>query len=238
VFERFAEQARNVVVFAQEEARSLDHDYIGPEHLLLGLLRDPATVAAQVLSQAGLSIEAGRASLLAIVPRGEPIRGDQPLAMPFTASAKQALEGSLAAAMATHAKAIAPEHLLLGLLDTDEHVTSILAAHHIGVDDLRGAVRVRSGRDLRQLAALRLEVVDALVLALEHRDDIMAIASQAPTRDEAAVTLRERFSISPQAAQFILDLRVSSFTKEEQQRLVREQADLRAALGDRESDSP
>jgi ATP-dependent Clp protease ATP-binding subunit ClpA len=181
-----------------------------------------------------LTIEAARGSLLAKVPRGEPIPGQ----IPFTPAGKEALEGSLKQTMAMQAKAIGPEQLLLGLLDTAGGLAiSILVDQHVAVDDLRRAVLNSTSQNVRQLTALRLEIVDALV-ALEHRDELVAITGLAASRNEAADALRERFAISPHAAQAVLDLRVSSFTKEEEQRLAQEQANLRAAVNHPESGPP
>lgn len=228
VFERFSEQARQVVVFAQEEAIEFGHNHIGTEHLFLGLLRDPATVAAQALAAVGLSLDAARASVLSRVPRGEPRRMGH---IPFTPAGKLAMERSLREAMAMRAQAIAPEQLLLGLLASeDELVIGILADHDIASAELRRSVLELCVGSFRQLHALRLEIVAALLLALEHRDEVMAIADQAGSIEEAGRALRDRFDISPQAAQAILDLRFSALTKTERQRLATEQRDLRAAI--------
>jgi ATP-dependent Clp protease ATP-binding subunit ClpA len=173
-------------------------------------------------------IEAARESLLSRVPGGEPLRSGQ---IPFTPSGKQALEGSLKEAMATQAPAIGPEQLLLGVLNTDDdHVTSILADQHVAVDELRRSVLERGAQSLRERSVLKLEVFDALLLALEHRDEVMTIASHATSREDAVAALRERFAVSQQAARAILDLRVSSFTKEERQRLATARTDLRTAV--------
>src|SRR5207253_7748519 len=92
VFERFTERARQVVVLAQEEARALKHNYIGTEHLLLGLLREEKGVAARVLESLGVSFDGARAQIERIVGAGDSAPTRQ---IPFTPRAKKVLELSL-----------------------------------------------------------------------------------------------------------------------------------------------
>jgi ATP-dependent Clp protease ATP-binding subunit ClpC len=112
VFERFTERARLVVVLAQEEARVLGHNYIGTEHLLLGLLRDEEGLAARVLESLDLTAPEVRAQVRRTVRGGEPIAG----MIPFTPRAKRALEFSLREALALGHNYINTEHILLGLV--------------------------------------------------------------------------------------------------------------------------
>src|SRR5215475_16056850 len=92
MFERFTDQARRVVVHAQEEARLLKHDYIGTEHILLGLIREDECVASDVLGALDIGLEAVREQVEAIIGRGEQEpRGH----IPFTPRAKKVLEISL-----------------------------------------------------------------------------------------------------------------------------------------------
>jgi ATP-dependent Clp protease ATP-binding subunit ClpA len=81
MFERFTEPARQVVVFSQEEARTLSHDYIGTEHLLLGLLREEQGVAAHVLSDLGLELEPTRAAVMHLVGSGKRSRAGRSLSL-------------------------------------------------------------------------------------------------------------------------------------------------------------
>ena len=98
MFERFTDRARRVVVLAQEEARLLDHDYIGTEHLLLGLIQEREGVAAKALEQLGISLDAVRAEVVATIGRGDAApEGPHPL----HARAKKVLELSLRAAPST-----------------------------------------------------------------------------------------------------------------------------------------
>jgi ATP-dependent Clp protease ATP-binding subunit ClpC len=113
VFERFTEPARQVVVHAQEEARSLGHDHIGTEHLLLGLLRVEDGLALRVLASLGIAVEVAREQVARIVGRGDAVPVGQ---IPFTPRAKKALELSLREALALGHDVIGTEHVLLGLV--------------------------------------------------------------------------------------------------------------------------
>jgi ATP-dependent Clp protease ATP-binding subunit ClpA len=112
VFERLTERARMVVVLAQEEARSLRHQYIGTEHLLLGLLREEEGLAARVLESLDITVERVRAQVRRIVASGEEIAPGQ---IPFTPRAKKVLELALREALSLGHNYIGPEHILLGL---------------------------------------------------------------------------------------------------------------------------
>jgi ATP-dependent Clp protease ATP-binding subunit ClpA len=113
VFERFTDAARRAVVLAQEEARLLNHNYIGTEHVLLGMLRDSEGIAAQVLESAEVALEAARTRVEAIVGQGSSSPSGH---IPFTPRAKKVLENALREALQLGDNFIAPEHLLLGIL--------------------------------------------------------------------------------------------------------------------------
>jgi ATP-dependent Clp protease ATP-binding subunit ClpC len=113
VFERFTQQARQVVVLGQEEARALGHEHIGTEHLLLGLLREEAGVGARVLAALGVGIDDVRARIEAIAGRGD---GSPQGQIPFTPRAKKVLELSLREALTLGQNYIGTEHVLLGLV--------------------------------------------------------------------------------------------------------------------------
>jgi ATP-dependent Clp protease ATP-binding subunit ClpA len=143
VFERFTERARQVVVLAQSEARDLRHDYIGTEHLLLGLLREEEGLAARVLESLRVTADDVRVRIETIVGRGDGVTRGQ---IPFTPRAKKALELSLREALALHHDYIGTEHILLGLARERDGV----AARILLELDLDGR-RVRS-EVLQQLA--------------------------------------------------------------------------------------
>jgi ATP-dependent Clp protease ATP-binding subunit ClpA len=120
VFERFTDEARRVVVLSQEESRLLDHDHIGTHHLLLGLIHEGDGAAAQALAALGVTLDGARGQVERIVGRGSsgPVSGH----IPFTPGAKKALELSLREALQLGHNYIGTEHVLLGLLRTDDPV--------------------------------------------------------------------------------------------------------------------
>ena len=119
MFERFTDRARQVVVHAQDEARALKHNYIGTEHLLLGLLREEEGPAARVLEGLDVTVEEVRAQIVRIVGEGEEAASGQ---IPFTPRAKKALELSLREALSLGHNYIGTEHVLLGLVRVNEGV--------------------------------------------------------------------------------------------------------------------
>jgi ATP-dependent Clp protease ATP-binding subunit ClpC len=142
MFERFTDRARRVLVLAQEEARLLNHNHIGTEHLLLGLIHEHEGIAAQALVQMDISLEAVREKVEeTIVLSGGPPIGSPP----FTPRAKKVLELSLREALQLGHSHIGTEHLLLGLIKEGEGVGA--------------QVLVTLGVDLYQL---RQKVIDSL----------------------------------------------------------------------------
>jgi ATP-dependent Clp protease ATP-binding subunit ClpA len=121
MFERFTDRARRVVVVAQEESRKLGHDYIGTEHILLGILGAGESVAVQALESLGVSLEAARQQVEEIVGRGShEVSGH----IPFTPRAKKVLELSLREAIQLGHNYIGTEHILLGLIREGEGVAA------------------------------------------------------------------------------------------------------------------
>ncbi len=121
MFERFTERARQVVVLAQEEARILKHNYIGTEHILLGLLREEEGLAARVLESLDITVERVRAQVVRIVGSGEEVTSGQ---IPFTPRAKKVLELALREALSLGHNYIGTEHILLGLVRENEGVAA------------------------------------------------------------------------------------------------------------------
>jgi ATP-dependent Clp protease ATP-binding subunit ClpA len=113
VFERFTERARQVVVFAQDESRQFGHDYVGTEHILLGLLREEQGVAAHALESLGVELERVRADIDRIVGKCDDIARGQ---IPFTPRLQKVFERSLREALSLGNDYIGTEHLLLGLV--------------------------------------------------------------------------------------------------------------------------
>jgi ATP-dependent Clp protease ATP-binding subunit ClpC len=121
MFERFTDRARRVVVLAQEEARLLKHNYIGTEHILLGLIHEGEGVAAKALESLGISLEAVRTQVEEIIGQGQQSPSGH---IPFTPRAKKVLELSLREALQLGHNYIGTEHILLGLIREGEGVAA------------------------------------------------------------------------------------------------------------------
>src|SRR5947209_2107598 len=121
MFERFTDRARRVVVLAQEEARMLNHNYIGTEHILLGLIHEGEGVAAKALESLGISLEGGRRQVEEIIVEGQQGPSGN---LPFTPRAKKVLELSLREALVLGHNYIGAEHVLLGLIREGEGVAA------------------------------------------------------------------------------------------------------------------
>jgi ATP-dependent Clp protease ATP-binding subunit ClpC len=164
MFNRFTERARKVIVLAKEEARRFNHDYIGTEHLLLGLIREGEGVAAAVLQKLGLSLESIRLEIEKLVQPGPAtqIQGD----VPFTPRSKKALELSAEEARSLGHNYIGTEHLLLGLIREGEGVAS--------------QVLLNSGLDLNRV---RSEIMELLGSATPGFGAQQASKSKTPALD-------------------------------------------------------
>jgi ATP-dependent Clp protease ATP-binding subunit ClpC len=121
MFERFTDRARRVVVLAQEEARMLNHNYIGTEHILLGLIHEGEGVAAKALESLGISLDAVRSQVEEIIGQGQQAPSGH---IPFTPRAKKVLELSLREALQLGHNYIGTEHILLGLIREGEGVAA------------------------------------------------------------------------------------------------------------------
>jgi ATP-dependent Clp protease ATP-binding subunit ClpC len=139
MFEKFTDRARRAVVWAQEEARALNHDFIGTEHILLGLVREGGGVAAKALESLGISLEAVRERVEGAVPPGQHSRPAGHI--PFTPRAKKVLELSLSEAKVLGHPYIGTEHILLGLLREGDGVAAqVLTALGADLDGVRERV--------------------------------------------------------------------------------------------------
>jgi hypothetical protein len=149
VFERFTARAREVLALAQGEARALRHNYIGTEHVLLGLLREEEGLAAHVLGSLGITLEEARAQVVRIVGQGEEAVTDQ---IPFTRRAKKVQEHAQREALSLGHNYIGTEHILLGLVRENEGVGArILLDFDADADKIRNEIiRILSGPGRRQ----------------------------------------------------------------------------------------
>ena len=144
MFERFSSSARSTVVFAQEEARRLNHAHIGTEHVLLGLLCEPDSTAGRSLRFLGIGLSGVRSDVEAIIGRGH---GSPVGHIPFTPRAKKVLELSLREALQMKQSYIGTEHILLGLVREGQGVAAQILVKRAGsMDRVRAAVAAEQGR--------------------------------------------------------------------------------------------
>src|SRR5437868_6833006 len=135
-FDKFTERARKVLSLAQEEAQRFQHNYIGTEHLLLGLIREQEGVAGRVLRKLGVDIEKARSALESILGRGERIISGE---IGLTPRAKKVIELAVDEARRLNHSAIGTEHLLLGLVREGEGIAStILESLGVNLERVRG----------------------------------------------------------------------------------------------------
>jgi ATP-dependent Clp protease ATP-binding subunit ClpC len=184
MFERFTDRARRVVVLAQEEARALCHDHIGTEHILLGLVREGEGVAARALDSLGIALDTVRERVEAATAKGEQAPEGH---IPFTSSAKKALQLSQRESLQLGHDYIGTEHLLLGVVREGDGVAArVLTGLGADLDGIRrevlrllqqhaaerrgGASPRRPGQRslLDELAQLRAEVHRLRALLREH----------------------------------------------------------------------
>ena len=192
MFERFTDRARRVVVLAQDEARLLKHNYIGTEHLLLGLIHEGAGVAARALESLGISLEMVRERVEEIIGEGQQAPSGH---IPFTPRAKKVLELSLREALDIGHNYIGTEHILLGLIREGDGVAA--------------QVLVSLGADLDRV---RREVIE-LLTAFQARTGEAgpAPARTEPTRTEPAEGGRKERPAAPLAGRIsAMDARLSA----------------------------
>ncbi len=161
MFDRFTEQARKVVALAQDESRRFNHNYIGTEHLLLGLLREDKGVAAQALGSLNVTLDEVREQVESIVGYGREETSGQ---APFTPRSKKVLELALREALRLGHSYIGTEHILLGLVRESEGVAARVLSN-LGVDPdkaRREIVRVLGGRAMEARPTDRLEASESI----------------------------------------------------------------------------
>ncbi|MER3393650.1 MAG: Clp protease N-terminal domain-containing protein, partial [Microcella pacifica] len=164
MFERFTDRARRVVVLAQEEAKMLNHNYIGTEHILLGLIHEGEGVAAKALESLGISLDAVREQVQDIIGQGQ----QQPTGhIPFTPRAKKVLELSLREALQLGHNYIGTEHILLGLIREGEGVAA--------------QVLVKLGADLNRV---RQQVIQ--LLSGYQGKEAVAVGGDSPNPDKGS----------------------------------------------------
>jgi ATP-dependent Clp protease ATP-binding subunit ClpC len=182
VFERFTDRARQSVVFAQEEARQLGHNYIGTEHLLLGLLREPDSIAARALDRLAVGLDVVRQEVESIIGRGG---GSPPGHIEFTPRAKKVLELSLREALQLGHNYIGTEHILLGLVREGEGVAAqVLVTRGAALGRVRQTVIEELGsvdrpsRPSAQTTPARTPAAEEVIAAAEQLAGGAPIGSQ------------------------------------------------------------
>jgi ATP-dependent Clp protease ATP-binding subunit ClpA len=165
MFERFTSESRRVVVLAQEEARNLNHNYIGTEHLLLGLLHEGKGAAAKALTSMDVTLEAARRDVEVHIGRGKKAPSGH---IPFTPPAKKCLELSLREALQFRHRYIGTGHILLGLItEGDDAATQILGRLGADLDRLRARVIVELENDPEGEGGIG----ESVRVAMRPRDD-------------------------------------------------------------------
>jgi Clp amino terminal domain, pathogenicity island component len=171
MLERFTDRARRVVVLAQEEARRLDHNYIGTEHILLGIIHEGEGVAAEALESLGISLDAVRQQVEEIIGRGQQAPSGH---IPFTPRAKRVLELSLREALQLGHRYIGTEHILLGLIREGDGVAAqvlvrlgadLNLVRHQVIQLLAGRAAEEPGPGVK----VRLEMVEQQLTAIERQ---------------------------------------------------------------------
>ena len=179
MFERFTDRARRVVVLAQEEARMLNHNYIGTEHILLGLIHEGEGVAAKALESLGISLDAVRQQVEEIIGQGQQAPSGH---IPFTPRAKKVLELSLREALQLGHNYIGTEHILLGLIREGDGVAAQVLVK-LGADLNRvrqQVIQLSSGRQPQSGEAMTVRLREAAdrpaALAFLARHDSARVA--------------------------------------------------------------
>jgi ATP-dependent Clp protease ATP-binding subunit ClpC len=219
MFERFTDRARRVVVLAQEEARLLNHNYIGTEHILLGLIREGEGVAAKALESLGISLDAVRQQVEEIIGQGQQAPSGH---IPFTPRAKKVLELSLREALQLGDNYIGAEHILLGLIREGDGVAA--------------QVLITLGADLNRV---RQQVIQ-LLHGYQGGDEPGSIRAVQPPGllsridaiEQRMSILEQRVGIRPGLGE--LDREIAQVRRDKAAAIQAQDFENSAALGDRE----
>jgi ATP-dependent Clp protease ATP-binding subunit ClpC len=226
MFERFTDQARRIVVLAQEEAKALNHTYLGTEHILLALIREGGGVAAQAMAALGITEEAARQQVEQITDRGQenPRQGH----IPFTPQAKKVLQLSLREAIALGHGYIGTEHILLGLIREGEGV-ALRALSGLGVEPNQVRQKV-----IQLVSARRVqeEPGPARATGRGKRKLLSEVRSRLDSMDWRLSVLEQRIGTSPDLAQ--LDQEISQVQGDKESAIEAQDFERAAVLRDRE----
>ena len=225
MFERFTDRARRVVVLAQDEARMLNHNYIGTEHILLGLIHEGEGVAARTLESLGISLEAVRQQVEEIIGQGQQAPSGH---IPFTPRAKKVLELSLRESLQLGHNYIGTEHILLALLREGEGVAA--------------QVLVKLGADLNRV---RQQVIQLLhgypgkrpegpAAGPRERGVPPEIAARLDAIDSRLSAVEQRAGTGPDTSE--LDQQIEQARRDRQAAVDAQEYERAASLRDREKD--
>jgi ATP-dependent Clp protease ATP-binding subunit ClpC len=226
MFERFTDRARRVVVLAQEEARMLNHNYIGTEHILLGLIHEGEGVAAKALESLEISLEAVRQQVEEIIGQGQQAPSGH---IPFTPRAKTVLELSLRESLQLGHNYIGTEHILLGLIREGEGVAA--------------QVLVRLGADLNRVRQQVIQLLhghqggEPAGLAAAPREHGMpppGIAARLDAIGSRLSAVEERTGAGPDTAE--LDQQIEQALRDRHAAIDAQEYERAASLRDREKD--
>jgi Clp amino terminal domain, pathogenicity island component/TIR domain len=204
VFERFTNRARRVVVLAQEEAKMLNHNYIGTEHILLGLIHEGEGVAAKALESLGIALEGVRQQVEEIIGQGQQVPSGH---IPFTPRAKKVLELSPREALQLRHNYVGTEHILLGLIREGEGVAA--------------QVLVKLGADLNRV---RQQV---LILLSGYKGEPRAEAGEEKSLSSAKPSIRNPTIVAKDLVDTIIEeLKRGRMTEKQARDLARDFAEL------------
>src|SRR5579875_226143 len=239
MFERFTDRARRVVVLAQEEARMLNHNYIGTEHILLGLIHEGEGVAAKALESLGISLEAVRQQVEEIIGQGQQAPSGH---IPFTPRAKKVLELSLREALQLGHNYIGTEHILLGLIREGEGVAAQVLVR-LGADlnrvrqqviqllhGPRGYGSYQGGEE--PLAPRLAATVAAVAGGRRERARLTRLSARVSALEARLATLEERVGTGPDTSE--LDREIAQVRSEKWSAVASEDYEAASRLRDRE----
>jgi ATP-dependent Clp protease ATP-binding subunit ClpA len=229
MLERFTEQARRVVVLAEEEARMLGHNWIGTEHILLGLIREGDGVADEVLESLGISLEAVRVQVVEIIG---PVQQVPSEVIPFTPRSKKVLELSLRESLHLGHDYIGTEHILLGLIREGDGVAAQVLVK-LGADLNRVRHQVIQLIAGQQPQPVRLPPREG-VPAPEARARLAAIEGRLAAIEVLLAAVEQRVGIRPDTTD--LDEQIDRVRGERQAAADAQEYELAASLRDREKE--
>jgi ATP-dependent Clp protease ATP-binding subunit ClpA len=231
MFERFTDRARRVMVLAQEEARLLNHNYIGTEHLLLGLIHEGEGVAAQALESLGVSLPTVRQQVEEIIGRGQQALAGR---IPFTPRAKKVLELSRREALAMGHNYVGTEHILLGLLREGDGVAAqVLVRMGADLNRVRQQViRILSGHQEKDEPKGGRAVRRAGKAARRQHGPLPEILGRVESIDSQLSAIGQRVGAGPDVSD--LDQRIAQARRDKEAAADAEDYESAAALRDRE----